>query len=64
MIELTYLFSIEREKDTRNIANDHASSETHNTKKIFENDICTTSVVNQANKFENTLEKLLPDTKG
>ncbi|MBO9483576.1 hypothetical protein [Salinisphaera sp. G21_0] len=52
---------IEREKDTRNIADDHVSPENHNTKKIFENDIFVTSVINQLNKPENTLEKLSPD---
>ncbi|MGI2029653.1 hypothetical protein [Endozoicomonas acroporae] len=47
---------IEREKDTRNIADGHASLENHTIKKIFQNDICITSVVNQVNKPENTLK--------
>ena len=52
---------IEREKNTQNITDDLASLEIHNINRNFQNDICAMSVVNQVNKPENTLEKLLPE---
>ncbi|WP_448218237.1 hypothetical protein [Endozoicomonas sp. 2B-B] len=53
--------TINVEKGDQTTTDTFASQEHHNINKIFKNDVCATSAINQVHKPENTLEKSFPE---
>ncbi|WP_422411067.1 MULTISPECIES: hypothetical protein [unclassified Endozoicomonas] len=58
---LTQEKTIKVEDGDQTTTDTFASQEHHNINKIFKNDVCATSAINQVHKPENTLEKSFPE---